>query len=141
MLTREQILGMNAEKRETVDVPEWGGPVLVRSVSAAQEEQWFNIVNDWNEKGICAPAGKRGSLVMMGCINEDGTPLFTEKDAAWIGGPRCSVDAIDRLFAAIQRLSGMTAEEAAEIEKKPDSPTNSSSTGSPIGGESPMWTG
>lgn len=39
LLTREQILGANDHKTETVNVPEWGGAVEVQSLSLGQRQE------------------------------------------------------------------------------------------------------
>ena len=134
LLTRDQIRAIDtgAKVTSTVTVPEWGGDVMFRRPSVLEQEQYWLIMDDARE-GKASPAGKRGSLVMMCCVNADGSDLFNETDAKWLGSD-ASRTAVDLVFNAIWQFSGVTKEAMADIEKKPEGQTNSSSTGSPIDG-------
>lgn len=127
------VKAIRSQRTQVVPVPEWGMSIKVRGVTAMEQEHWWDILDDWR-KGVFAPAGKRGSLVMMGCVNEDGSPLFSATDAEFIGSSEFAV--IDRLYTAIQDCSGVTPEVQSEIEKKHERPTSSSSTGSATDGGS-----
>lgn len=135
-LTREQIRARDtgAKRTDKVYVEAWGTDVYVRRMSVIEQERYWDILDD-ARRGIYAPAGKRGSLVMMCAINEDGTDLFTAEDAAWLGS-EADTGAIDKVFDAIQELSGVTRGAQVEIAKKPEEPTNTSSDGAPTAGES-----
>lgn len=128
---RERILAQSDVLTELVPVPKWGETVRVRSLTAEEVERWWTIVDQHKEQGIDPPGGRRASLVFMGTINEDGSDLFKIEDIPSLGKKHS--DAIQPVFEAILRLSGLTKEAAADIEKKPDAPTNSSSTSSPTG--------
>ena len=39
-LTRDEILGADDLKTESVKVPEWGGTVLVRELTGAERDEW-----------------------------------------------------------------------------------------------------
>jgi len=66
MLTREQILSRKP-RRLVVDVPEWGGEVIIQamSVGAAQSLSEQDSIVD---------------TVIASCVNEDGSPLFSPED-------------------------------------------------------------
>lgn len=135
-LSREQIRAVDTDAKTItrLAVPQWGGDVCIRRLTVIEEERYWDILDDVrNEKHV--PQGKRGSTVLMACVNEDGSPLFTSADAEWLGSD-ANKDAIQLVAAAIRQLSGVTSEEQSEIEKKPVSPTSSSSTGSPTDGAS-----
>lgn len=132
MIDRNSVRALVKNVTELVDVPEWGGKIMVRPMTVIEQEHFWDILDD-AKKGITAPAGKRGSVVLSVAMTEGGQPFFTTEDAEWIGS-KADPNIIDRIYNAIQRLSGATAKEQADIEKKRETTTNSSSTGSPTDG-------
>ncbi len=130
---RERVLAKDDSNTDVVQVPEWGESIRIRSLTALEQERWWDILTMHDEKGIDPPGGRKASLVYMGCIDDEGGDLFKPEDIPILGQKHPV--AMNRLFSAIQKLSGMTTEVQADIEKKPDDQTNSSSTGSPTGTE------
>jgi hypothetical protein len=133
-LTRDQIRAADTDAKTItrIPVPQWGGDVCIRRLTVREEERFWDIIDDVS-KGVESPAGKRGAVVMMACINEDGSPLFAAEDADWLGS-EANKDAVQLLATAIRELSGVSPEAQTEIEKKPEQPTSSPSTGSPTDG-------
>jgi len=116
MLTREQILECNDLPSAVVKVPEWGGEVLVRGLTGAQR--------DWLEASMFT--GKRGNreanmenfrakIVCLSVSDENGNPIFTEKDVAALS--KKSALALQRVFNVALKLSGLTQEEAEQLTK------------------------
>ena len=105
MLTREQILGSNDLPSETVDVPEWGGQVSVRTMTG--------IDRDAFETTLVGKEGKldnvRARLVALTVCDKSGARLFGDEDVAALGGK--SAKALDRVFSVAQRLNGIGAEQ------------------------------
>ena len=82
-LTKDQILSLEDRPTLTVSVPEWGGDVVIRKLSARQkaimESYW-----KFDDAGKFIPEsghGDRARLVALSCINEDGTLMFSVADA------------------------------------------------------------
>jgi len=48
-------------------------------------------------------------IAVFGAINEDGSPMFAERDADWLAAK--SGAAVNRIAQAVQRLSGMIRDE------------------------------
>lgn len=136
MSIRDEIKARDNKGKQTelLEVPEWEISVRVRRMTVIEEEQYWAIIDDAN-KGVIAPAGKRGSVVLMVATDEAGTALFTAEDANWLGS-EANPQAVGRIYRRIMQLSGILEEEQADIEKKPETPTSSSNTGSQIDGES-----
>jgi hypothetical protein len=113
-LTREAILG--ARDRETVEVavPEWGGTVLVRGLSAGQKDDFeLSVIGPLGgERNL---ANLRARLCARCMVDADGQPLFGEVDVAALG--ERSAAAIERVFNAARRLSGMSDADVAELAK------------------------
>lgn len=119
ILNAEAILQADDLPRELVEVPEWGGAVYVRGLTGAERGRLENALID-------QPAGKRQGTVRMDMetlrmrvaawcmVDEDGNRLFSDKQVDALGAK--SGTALQRVFDVAQRLSGMTAEDAEELE-------------------------
>lgn len=118
LIDRSIVRANNPQKSETksVNVPMWGGDILIRRLSIKEQEHYWSIIAD-AQKGVVAPTGKRGALVYMACVNEDGSEFWTEEDAAWLGD-EANAGAVELLFEAIEEHSGFNAKAQAEAAKK-----------------------
>jgi hypothetical protein len=101
-LTAADILGAPKTKPKPVEVPEWGGTVYVRVMSAGDNEAMSN--------------GHRGSAVakmlLMTLCDADGTLLFTVDQVPELDKLELPVAA--RLFTEAARLNGLSNEELEE---------------------------
>ena len=111
-LSRAQILAANDRKPVEVDVPEWGGTVMLQVMSGQERE---SIEREWtstSEKLI--PFYKEKMLVR--CISgADGEPLFSEEDLVALGAKNAST--IDTLFKRAMRLNGFEKDSVEEAAK------------------------
>jgi hypothetical protein len=82
-----------------VDVPEWGGAVLVKAVG--QDEQTVR----WLSWAPTESVARQVSVAIACCVTEDGAPLFTPEDAAWLGTK--SAAALGRVFKAACEVNGV----------------------------------
>lgn len=114
ILSRAQILAAVEVPREVVRVPELGGEVIVRGMTAAERDSW--------EASLFTGKGKhrqfnaeniRAKLVAKCAVDEAGNQLFTEQDVATLGAVR--VDVMARLHTVAQRLSGITDEDVDDL--------------------------
>ncbi len=119
MLTKEAILESQDLPRELVNVPEWGGSVWIRCLTAAERDAFEASMLNTESKGAIRMANVRAKLVCRAACNEDGSRIFLDADADKLG--RKSAAAMDRLFSVAQRLSGMSAKDVEELEKNSDS--------------------
>ena len=111
-LTKEQILAANDRRRVEVDVPEWGGPVLLSVMSGTERESFEREWTNTDEKLL--PQYKL-KLLRRCLVNEDGTTQFEDADLAALGNKNAVV--LDRLFDEAMRLNGFkpnSVEEAAK---------------------------
>ena len=116
MLTREQILQAVDLARETVGVPEWGGEVLVQSLTGWERDayeatlmqlrgnnpQW-NLVN------------ARAKLVARSCVDEAGARLFTDDDVKALA--KKSAAALQCVYDVAMRLSGLSSQDMEDLTK------------------------
>lgn len=127
LLTRDQILAVEDLKRETIDVPEWGGEVIVKSLTGAERDAFEDsVVRQRGKTRELNLRNARARLVSLSLIDESGSRLFSDGDVEALG--RKSAAALDRVFAAAQRLSGLTENDIDELAKNSESGQSDSST-------------
>jgi len=117
MLTREQILECSDIPTEIVQVPEWGGEVLVKGLTGSQRD-WLEMSIFAEKKGNSSNANMRNfraKLASLTVCDESGERLFTEKDIEALSAK--SAVALQKVFNVAQRLSGLTAEDAEQLTK------------------------
>lgn len=109
-LSKDQILGAVDFDYVDVEVPEWGGSVRLRGLSASERDQFearLGVSNDLTNM--------RARLVVNCLVDADGNRLFTDKEADTLGQKNASV--ITRLFDEVRNLSGMSDEALGIAEK------------------------
>lgn len=116
LLSREQILNADDIRKEVVHVPEWGGDVMVYGLSG-QERDWFEsgALDMSSGKAVMDLMNLRARLCTMAIRDEDGQHLFTDEDIILLG--KKSASALQRVFEAAQRLSGLTNQEVESLTK------------------------
>ena len=114
-LSREQILEKNDLPRETVEIEEWGGEVLVQCLSLRALSEWQEL-----NAGLENPMSGNGalrvmvSLIVRCVVDESGNRLFSDEDEETIA--RKNVKHLRMIFGTALRLSGLTPGEAKAIE-------------------------
>lgn len=115
-LTKDQILEANDLKNESVDVPEWGGSVLVRTMTGADRDSFEASMVSIGSDGVRKPemSNMRSKLVALTVVDDAGNRIFDAIDVPMLA--RKSAAAIERVFDVAQRLNGLGAkvEDAAE---------------------------
>jgi len=115
-LNREEILGADDIKREEVETPEWGGNVLIRGLNAAQYlDMGFDLRTDDDTLDPEKVKAMMPTIVSMGVIDEDGTPLFGKDDVKALA--KKSFGPVNRISTRILELSGLRAGEEGEEAK------------------------
>ena len=113
VLSKEQILQADDLKTERVEVPEWGGEVLLRELRGRERDAFEEGSMD-KQRNI-SMSNMRARLVAISAIDEQGERLFTSKEAAQLGDK--SATALNRLFEVCCRLSGITSDDVDQLEK------------------------
>lgn len=111
LLTREQILEANDSQTATVDVPEWGGEVIVSTMSGFARDQFEGSLIGKN--GGTNMQNIRAKLAAATVVDTDGSLVFTEKDVIALG--KKSAPALDRIFEASQKLNRITDVDVEEL--------------------------
>lgn len=112
-LGRDDILAIDDLPTRTVNVPEWGGTITLRSLTAAERDAWE--IGLYNEKSGGKPMNISASVVALCAIKPDGTRLFTDADIEVLA--RKSGRVLKRLWNAASDLNGLGVNDAEELEK------------------------
>lgn len=103
VLNREAILAARRSKTKPVAVPEWGGDVLVRPLTAGEVQGMSELFGD-GDRDLATNLEAAFRLVAAATVNESGGPLFA--------GPEdlrdLDVGSVVKLASAIAEVSGLT---------------------------------
>jgi len=113
ILDRKAILAAVDLKKEEIEVPEWGGSVLISTMSAAARDAFEASIAKVG--GGISTQNIRAKLAVACIVGEDGQPLFTEADLVALGKKSCA--ALDRVFAASQRLNLVSNSDVENLAK------------------------
>ena len=111
LLSKENILAANDLPMESLTIPEWGGDVMVRTMTGADR--------DALEASLIGKEGRmenvRARLVSLTLCDAGGVRLFTDAEVAALGNK--SARALDRVFTIAQRINGIGTD-AVDVAKK-----------------------
>ncbi len=127
LLNRNAILAASDIQQESVEVPEWGGSVIVRGLTGAQRDRFeASMFGQRQGKPVFRLQNLRAQLVMLSVVDEQGKQLFDESDVMALG--QKSAAALQRIWNVAQRLSGLTEADVEELTKNSESDQSASST-------------
>lgn len=122
LLSRDAILSASDIKSQDVKVPEWGGIVRVKGLTAAQRDKveatMLSMKTSAKAQDVNVGfnmSGVRALIASMGIVDENDNRLFTEKDVKALGEK--SGAALDRVYTAITDLSEFSDEDIEELSK------------------------
>jgi hypothetical protein len=127
ILSKAEILAAQDIATEVVEVPEWGGSVIVKAMSGVERDSFEEMVLRKGPSGGFEPvmANMRAKLLAKTLVDEDGKALFTDKDVAALG--QKSAQVLDRLFTVASRLSGISQSDVDDLAKNSVSARNGGS--------------
>lgn len=111
-LSRDAILGAVDIQTKEVVVPEWGDSVFIKGMSGAERDA-FEAANQ-DGSGGQKLTNIRARFLVRCIVNENGTRIFRDEDAAALG--KKSSAAISRLWEAAAELNGTSDEAQAVME-------------------------
>lgn len=124
LLSREDILSYDDYQSEDVDVPEWGGTVRVVGLTGAERDRFeASVVGNGKKMQL---SNLRARLISLCVVDEAGDRLFGTADVSALGNK--SAAALERVFSAAQRLSGLSEDDVVELTEDLDDAPNGSST-------------
>jgi hypothetical protein len=126
VLKRLDILAAKDLKQQAVDVPEWGGEVIVSEIGAA------DFMSLWTDPRYMGEDGKNPdipklmpALVVRCLVDEEGQRIFSDEDAEMLG--RKSPAAFNRIAQAAKDLNGIGDQEQQVKNSEPSTVEDSSS--------------
>ena len=115
-LSREQILASTDLRKELVDIPEWGGSVYVRVMTAAERDKLdARYIQRKGQNGQRSFENFRAEMVVTTVVDDAGQRLFTDADVPQISLK--SAAAVERIFNVASRLNGLSAKDQEELAK------------------------
>lgn len=116
LLCRESILASKDIKTQEVEVPEWNGNVLVKSLSGSERDAYEASIIDIKGKDVqMNRKNVRAKLLVQCIVDKDLNPIFSAADVEILG--KKSAAALDRVFTVAQKLSGISNNDLEELEK------------------------
>jgi hypothetical protein len=120
LLTRDAILGASDIKSEDVHVPEWGGTVRVKGLTAAERDVFETASVSGSGRNVSVNfVNIRARLVAMAIVDDSGARIFNQGDVKALGEK--SASALDRVFDVARRLSGIGEQDVEELAKNSES--------------------
>ena len=114
VLGRAAILGAQDLVTAEVEAPEWGGYVLVRTLTAAERDQFESEIVQRNGKDVRMNLRNlRAKLVAATVVDEEGRAVFTLADVEALGAKSARV--MDVIFAKAQELAGLREADVEEL--------------------------
>ena len=113
ILTKAAILDADDLVTETVDAPEWGGEVIVRTMTGGERDSFEEAISKANKGGRMDLRGLKVKLVALTVIDEAGDRVFDDADMLELNKKSSGV--LDRIFQVAQRLNGLSGEDAKEL--------------------------
>lgn len=112
-LTREAILAAKFERLKRVSVPEWGGDVWIKAMTAGDRDDFEAAHRAMREAGDDPLRDVKIRLVIATACDEAGVKLFADADAATLR--EHPAGAIDALADVAMELAGMTRRDAETL--------------------------
>lgn len=113
-LTASQILEQPTLVTEVLDVPEWGGAVRVKMLSARERDEFeASTVEFKNGQQRPNIANLRARLVQLAVVGEDGRRMFTRHDIKTLG--ELPAAGLQRVFNKVQEMSAISEKDMEEM--------------------------
>ena len=109
ILSKSQIIAAKDQKLISVDVPEWGGDVMVRVMTGTERDRFEAEFVNGNKSVDMV----RAKLVAKCLCDESGERLFTEQDIPALGEKSAAV--LDRLFSVCMKHNRFTKDDVEEL--------------------------
>ena len=109
LLSLETILAAKDQTIEKLAIPEWGGHVFVRNMSALERDKYEQA---HLTKKL---ANYRATIAACSVCDEEGKLLFSSANIAELA--KKSAKPLDRIFEVSMRLSGISEKDIEELEK------------------------
>lgn len=113
LLSKKDILESNDAITKTITVKEWGGDVIIATMSGFARDRFEASILGKN--GGMNMTNIRAKLVAASLVDEKGNMLFTEEDIIKLGKKSCT--ALDKIFEEAQKLNNLGEKELETLAK------------------------
>lgn len=121
VLSADDILKVDDLQRETVNVPAWGGSVIVAEMSGQERDAWEAAVFKMRGKNTEVNRENfRASLLVRCLVDENGKRLFSDAQIKALGAK--GSQAISKLFDVAMRINGISKDDQEELTKNSETP-------------------
>lgn len=125
-LSREDIFRASDIVTEWVSVPEWGGGLYVRGMTAGERDALeASLLTEKGKRNMDRLAQFRSRVLLLCCVDDAGRRIFQPTDIQAIS--KKSMVAVERVLNVAQRLSGMTEEDVDQLTGNSDGQDDESS--------------
>lgn len=116
-LNINDILNAQDTQEEKIEVPEWGGYVIIRGLTGEAKDAYEQslFVKDPEGKFKQSLDNVRAKLISACVIGPDGHRMFTSESQIKALGSK-SAKALDKIFEACQRLNAISEKDIEELE-------------------------
>ena len=116
-LSRDQILQADDIKKESVNIPQWGGEVWVKGLTGAERDAFEISIMEFREgkKPKMVLENMRAKLCAMTVCDEKGNRIFKDDDVLALG--KKSAKALSLIFDKAQELNGLSDEDVEKLSK------------------------
>ncbi|MCL6471077.1 MAG: hypothetical protein I4O48_22550 [Ralstonia sp.] len=116
-LTKDQIISAADLPNKTVSVPEWGGDVIVRTMTGAARDAYeASMVVLKDGQRVADLTNMRAKLVAATLVDDAGQLLFAGAEEVEALAKK-SASVLERLFRVAQDLNGMGAASVEDAQK------------------------
>lgn len=114
LLSRDAILDAKDLSTRDVEVPEWGGTVRIKMLTAEERDKFeastVTIKGGTQKMNV---ENLRARLIVLCVVNEAGERMFTNADVRMLG--KKSSAALQRVFNACQELNAVTDDDLEDL--------------------------
>lgn len=115
-LGKDEILNCKDYVTKEVDVPEWGGKVLVRGMTGTERDKFESETFSQNGKNIEVNyTNMRARMLAYTVVDEEGKRIFSDSDIEKLG--QKSALALSRVFEVAKKLCGLGEDDVNELIK------------------------
>lgn len=117
LLTKTEIINCADITPQEVEVPEWGGAVLLQPMTGAERDEFEMLCQSRQVGKVMNTRGIKVNLLCRVLRNPSDPfePMFTSKELTELNGKNAKP--INDLFVVAQKLCGISEEDASEMEK------------------------
>ena len=126
-LNKEDILKAEDLATQSVNVKEWGGAVIIRTMTGAERDFFENSL--FSDKGADKAANiknLRARLLSLCLVDDTGKRLFSDKEIELLGAKSAKV--LDRLYTIAAKLNAIGAKDEEELTKNSEGEADGIST-------------